>query len=169
MLKLRSWIYNIIIYMNAAVLLLMFILLVIQVFYRKWLNDPLTWSEEIAILTMVWITFVGAYQCTAEDSHLKMSFLEDLLPNSVSSFLNVITKIIIIVFLILIVVNGMPLLEMSVSRFLPITKLSMLVPYLIIWISILLMLIELVMQIITIIKDMIVKNGTHTSSGGKNK
>src|SRR5699024_11798997 len=72
MLKLRSWIYNIIIYMNAAVLLLMFILLVIQVFYRKWLNDPLTWSEEIAILTMVWITFVGAYQCTAEDSHLKM-------------------------------------------------------------------------------------------------
>src|SRR5699024_12496570 len=71
--KLRSWIYNIIIYMNAAVLLLMFILLVIQVFYRKWLNDPLTWSEDIAILTMVWITFVGAYQCTAEDSQDRKS------------------------------------------------------------------------------------------------
>ncbi len=172
MLKLRSWIYNVIIYMNAAVLLLMFILLIVQVFFRRWLNDPLTWSEEIALLTMVWITFVGAYQCTAEDSHLKMSFLKNALPKRLSLFLNIITKIIIIIFLILAMVYGIPLLEMSISRYLPITKLSMLVPYLIIWGSIVLMLIEVALQVITELKDAIVKSNTDnesTSQGGKNE
>ena len=172
MLKLRSWIYNVIIYMNAAVLLLMFILLIVQVFFRRWLNDPLTWSEEIALLTMVWITFVGAYQCTAEDSHLKMSFLKNALPKRLSLFLNIMTKIIIIIFLILAMIYGIPLLEMSISRYLPITKLSMLVPYLIIWGSIVLMLIEVALQVITELKDAIVKSNTDnesTSQGGKNE
>ncbi|WP_166626730.1 TRAP transporter small permease [Jeotgalicoccus sp. S0W5] len=158
--------------MNAAVLLLMFILLIVQVFFRRWLNDPLTWSEEIALLTMVWITFVGAYQCTAEDSHLKMSFLKNALPKRLSLFLNIITKIIIIIFLILAMVYGIPLLEMSISRYLPITKLSMLVPYLIIWGSIVLMLIEVALQVITELKDAIVKSNTDnesTSQGGKNE
>lgn len=153
MKKLRGWIYNTVIYVNAVVLLIMFLLLIVQVFYRRWLNDPLTWSEELALLTMVWITFVGAYQCTAEDSHLKMSFLEDLLPDKLSIILKIFTKIIIIIFLIIAAIYGIPLLEMSASRTLPITKLSMLVPYLIIWGSVLLMFIEMFMQMIIEVKE----------------
>lgn len=148
MKKLRSWIYNFIMYANASVLFFMFVILIVQVFYRRFLNDPLSWSEEIALLTMIWITFVGAYQCTAEDSHLKMSFLENVLPNKVSKVLNVITKIIIISFLIIAAVSGLPLLEDSISRTLPITGLTMLVPYIIIWGSIVLMMIDTLIQII---------------------
>lgn len=170
MKKIRGWIYNTIIYLNAGVLFLMFLLLIVQVFYRRWLNDPLTWSEEIALITMVWVTFVGAYQCTAEDSHLKMSFLEDILPKTLSVILGAFTKIIIIVFLFLAAYYGMPLLEMSVSRYLPITKLSMLVPYLIIWGSMILMIIEMIIQIIIEVKDLSSKKDPEhsvTSKGGK--
>ncbi|MEY8560159.1 TRAP transporter small permease subunit [Jeotgalicoccus halotolerans] len=170
MKKIRGWIYNTIIYLNAGVLFLMFLLLIVQVFYRRWLNDPLTWSEEIALITMVWVTFVGAYQCTAEDSHLKMSFLEDILPKTMSVILSVFTKIIIIIFLFLAAYYGMPLIEMSVSRYLPITKLSMLVPYLIIWGSMVLMIIEMIIQIIIEFKDLSFKKDSEhsvTSKGGK--
>lgn len=154
MKKLRGWIYNTIIYLNAGMLFLMFVLLIVQVFYRKWLNDPLSWSEEIALLTMVWITFVGAYQCTAEDSHLKMSFLEDVLPKKLSVILKIFTKIIVVAFLIITAYLAIPLLESSVSRTLPISQITMLVPYLIIWGSIVLMVIEVILQIFIEVKKL---------------
>ena len=167
MKKLRGWIYNTIIYLNAGVLFLMFILLIVQVFYRRWLNDPLTWSEEVALLTMVWITFVGAYQCTAEDSHLKMSFLEELLPKKLSGVLKIFTKIIILIFLVLAAYYGIPLLEMSVSRTLPITKFSMLVPYLIIWGSIILMFIEMMIQLLIEVKELFYRKDSEPSAASK--
>lgn len=169
MKKLRGWIYNTIIYLNAGMLFLMFVLLIVQVFYRKWLNDPLSWSEEIALLTMVWITFVGAYQCTAEDSHLKMSFLEDVLPKKLSVILKIFTKIIVVAFLIITAYLGIPLLESSVSRTLPISQITMLVPYLIIWGSIVLMIIEMILQIFIEVKKLFFTNnsdGKQAAKGG---
>ncbi|WP_462420600.1 TRAP transporter small permease [Salinicoccus sp. Marseille-QA3877] len=153
MKKVRAWIYNFILYSNAVVLFFMFLILLVQVIYRKFLNDPLSWSEEIALLSMIWVTFVGAYQCTAEDSHLKMSFLENALPKTASIIFKVITKLIIIAFLIIAAVAGIPLLESSVSKTLPITGLTMLLPYAIIWGSIALMLLETIIQIIVEIMD----------------
>lgn len=169
MKKLRGWIYNTIIYLNASVLFLMFVLLIVQVIYRRWLNDPLSWSEEIALLTMVWITFVGAYQCTAEDSHLKMSFLENVLPHKLSVILKIFTKIIVVAFLVTTAYLGIPLLESSISRTLPISQITMLVPYLIIWGSIVLMIIEIILQIFIEIKKIFFtknSNGKQTAKGG---
>lgn len=171
MKKLREWIYTLILYLNASVLFLMFAILLVQVFYRRWLNDPLSWSEEIALLTMVWVTFVGAYQCTAEDGHLKMSFLENILSKKLSIISKIITKIIIIIFVGITAYAGIPLLESSVSRTLPISGITMLVPYLIIWFSIVLMLLETLIQIISELKKLLSRNdaGRSEVTKGGNK
>jgi|SRR5690625_817120 len=171
MKKMRSWIYNLILYLNAAVLFLMFVILLVQVFYRKFLNDPISWSEEIALITMIWITFVGAYQCTAEDSHLKMSFLEEKLPKYLSIGFNIFTKLVIITFLVIAAYAGIPLLEASISRSLPISGISMLVPYLIIWGSIVLMIFETLLQIFQQVKKMfnpVELNENPPTKGGSN-
>src|SRR5699024_658959 len=86
-------------YLNSTILFSMFFIILLQVIFRKVFHSPLTWPEEIALLTMVWVTFIGAYQCTFEESHLKLSFLESKFTLRKKSILLIVSKTIVIVFL----------------------------------------------------------------------
>lgn len=47
----------------------------ISVFYRYVLNYPLSWSEEITRLMIVWLSFVGAYMAMRENKHIGFDLL----------------------------------------------------------------------------------------------
>lgn len=135
-------------YLNSTILFSMFFIILLQVIFRKVFHSPLTWPEEIALLTMVWVTFIGAYQCTFEESHLKLSFLESKFTLRKKSILLIVSKTIVIVFLGIANYWALPFIQKAGQTELPITGLPMYVPYGIIWISLILMLLETVFQII---------------------
>ncbi|ETX10213.1 C4-dicarboxylate ABC transporter [Marinomonas ushuaiensis DSM 15871] len=61
-------------------LALMVTLLSAGVFFRYVLNDPIVWSESIAKLLIVWMTFLGASIAFSEKSHIRVDSLVDYFP-----------------------------------------------------------------------------------------
>lgn len=158
MKKSHQLFYNIVKYVNSFILFSMFFIILLQVFYRKVLGNPLTWPEEIALLMMIWVTFIGAYQSTYEEGHLKMSFIEDKLTERGKSILLIVSKLIVIFFLALSNYWALPFIQSAGKVKLPITNLPMAVPYGIIWAALILMFIEVVIQIILEVKKIVQYN-----------
>lgn len=51
-----------------------------QVIFRYILNSPLTWSEEFARYSFVWISYLGCAYCVGVDGHTSITALRDKLP-----------------------------------------------------------------------------------------
>lgn len=147
MTTVRRLIFSLIRYINIFALFSMFSILILQVIARKLLNNPLLWPEEVALIIMIWITFLGAYQCTVEDSHLKMTFLEDKVPTKLKSVMNIMAKTLVIWFLLVTNIWAYPFIQSAGSTLMPITGLPMWIPYGMIWLGCLLMLLDFLVQI----------------------
>jgi TRAP-type C4-dicarboxylate transport system permease small subunit len=70
-------------YTLAGLLCLMTMLIVTQVFYRYALNDPLTWSEELARLCMIWLGFLGSAVALSRRTHIRIEGLDVFLPTRI--------------------------------------------------------------------------------------
>ena len=65
----------------SVLLLLMLVGLVsAQVFMRYIMDAPLTWSEEAARITFIWLTFIGAGLAFQRRENLRILLLPDALP-----------------------------------------------------------------------------------------
>jgi TRAP-type C4-dicarboxylate transport system permease small subunit len=58
-------------------------LTIAQVFFRFALDSPLIWSEELARLLLVWITFIGAAVVAWDGTHLNVDVVFARLPERV--------------------------------------------------------------------------------------
>ena len=56
-------------------------LTIAQVFFRFALDSPLIWSEELARLLLVWVTFVGAAVVAWDGTHLNVDVVFSRLPD----------------------------------------------------------------------------------------
>lgn len=157
MILIRNYIHKSIRFINSMILLVMFLILLLQVFTRKLLESSLSWPEEVALITMIWLTFVGAYQVTIENKHLKMDFLEEKIPYSLKPYLRILSKAIVVVFLGVATFWGINFTQSAGSIKMPVSKLPMALPYCIILISLFLMLIEYLLQIVIESRNMISK------------
>ncbi|MEI8190866.1 MAG: TRAP transporter small permease [candidate division NC10 bacterium] len=63
----------------------MTVLVFSSVVLRYVLNNPVTWSEELASLLFAWLTFVGAYVGFRTHSHIRIDTLTMYLPAGVRS------------------------------------------------------------------------------------
>ncbi len=52
----------------------------IGVFFRTLLDDPLAWTNELAVLGLVWLTFLGASALFKERGHIAVDAVSPLLP-----------------------------------------------------------------------------------------
>lgn len=60
----------------------LFIIFVLQVFFRYVLNDPLSWTQEVAGILYVWIVCIGAATIVKERDHVSFDlFYEAVRPN----------------------------------------------------------------------------------------
>lgn len=50
------------------------------VFGRYVLNDTPTWVEQLSLILVVWITFLGGAACVWRKSHLGVDFIRDAMP-----------------------------------------------------------------------------------------
>jgi len=80
--------------------LLMFISVLLQIFYRYVLQSPLTWTEEAARYSFIWIVLLGAAFAVRKKEHVAMEILFDRFPKSVQRYVMVIINGIILLSLI---------------------------------------------------------------------
>ena len=63
----------------TALFLVMVVLMLAQVFWRYFLELPLSWSEEIARFLFIIITYLGAAVATYEKSHIEINITDVVL------------------------------------------------------------------------------------------
>ena len=76
----KNYVYRITDAFSLVLLAVLFIFSFLQVVSRFVFNDPIVWSEEMARLTLVWITFVAAAVVELETGHVRFELLDDMLP-----------------------------------------------------------------------------------------
>jgi TRAP-type C4-dicarboxylate transport system permease small subunit len=67
------------IYLPISAFLCLFFLFVIQVFFRYFLNRPLTWPQELTSMFFVWTTLCGASYVLRKGDHVVFNLLYDRL------------------------------------------------------------------------------------------
>lgn len=89
--------------LSTAALITCALAIVIQVFYRYFLNISLEWPFELSIYAYIWTLYLGAAWGIREGHHVKFDILYDKLPPKVQKMVNIIfntitTTVFIIIF-----------------------------------------------------------------------
>lgn len=89
--------------LSTAALIICVSTIIIQVFYRYFLNISLEWPFEVSIYAYIWTLYLGAAWGIREGHHVKFNLLFDVLPTRIQKMINIIfnsitTTVFIIIF-----------------------------------------------------------------------
>lgn len=74
-------------------------ILFVGVIMRYVFNAPLFWSEEIAVLGLIWMTFLGGAILLRQDKNVCISLLSDICPTPVGRFMKILSGTLVILIL----------------------------------------------------------------------
>ena len=77
----------------------MFITVILGVFFRYVLNNPLAWTSEVATYLLIWSALTGTYYVQQENAHVRMTFIVDRLSGRPCRIVNIIGNIAVLMFL----------------------------------------------------------------------
>ncbi|POQ99190.1 C4-dicarboxylate ABC transporter permease [Alkalispirochaeta sphaeroplastigenens] len=92
------------IYVPIGAFLVMFGTFLLQVFFRYVLRSPLTWTQEVIVLSFVWVVIFGASYTMREKGHVKFTMVYDMAPPRVAALLRFIGNALIALALALLIV-----------------------------------------------------------------
>jgi TRAP-type C4-dicarboxylate transport system permease small subunit len=96
LLRALSWIIGFLLFMQVVVILG-------QVLLRNVLGLPLVWSEELARYLTIFLTFLGGAIATANDEHVVVDVIVNLLPRRLQILVGVFADLAVAAFLILLI------------------------------------------------------------------
>ncbi len=86
-----------------AVMILFFIVIfcvvLAQIYYRYIIASPLVWSEELSRCIFIWVSLLGWVLATRSGTHIRITFFQERLPLPVQRALDFIFKLCEIAFL----------------------------------------------------------------------
>lgn len=100
-----------------AVLILaaMTAIVTLQVIFRYLLGQPLAWSEELARLLQVWLTYIAVGTVLGERGHIEVDFFVGLLPVRVRVLIAVFTDVLIALFSVVLINAGVALVTVQMA------------------------------------------------------
>jgi len=93
------------------------LLAVIQVFLRYIFNYAIIWSEEFSRLLFVWIIMLGAALGLSYGKHMVIEFVPQRLPRAIADWTALGLQLLALVFLGVVMIKGIPLLELTRSDY----------------------------------------------------
>jgi TRAP-type C4-dicarboxylate transport system permease small subunit len=102
----KKWIDRIVDSFMAFLIIGMTIVVSVSVFYRYVLNHPLSWSEEVTRLMIVWVSFIGAYMAMRENRHIGFDILVNRFSPKLRRIIALIGQILILIFLGVVIWEG---------------------------------------------------------------
>ena len=83
-------------YLAGALLIAVFGVIIFQVFTRYVLDMPLSWSEEVARLLVVWLTFVGAGFVASRNAHIAVDIVAVYLPRRIATASQIFAMLVVV-------------------------------------------------------------------------
>lgn len=115
--KINAMIVNV----SAIFLGVMVLLVLVQVFYRYVLNDPLPESQELSIYAMVYVIMLGCTIAVKNKTHIAVELVQNLLPEKFAFFVRQITYFFMFSFFGILLVQGWKLTVRSMPQLSPST------------------------------------------------
>jgi len=81
------------------------------VFCRYLLQMPLSWTEEVVLICMVWMVFLGACVATKHNEHIVIDFVVSLVPRPVARAMEILAVLVVSVVLGVLTWQGILLLQ----------------------------------------------------------
>jgi TRAP-type C4-dicarboxylate transport system permease small subunit len=133
------------------VIILMFAVLIGTVFYqvlgRYLFNAPPSWSEELARFLQVWIALLASALCIHQSMHLGVDYLLHAVPPRGRAALEVLVHVMVSGFLLLLLVQGVKILDVASVQTSPAMGINMWYAYLAVPVGAALMLLESVLKL----------------------
>jgi TRAP-type C4-dicarboxylate transport system permease small subunit len=103
----------------------MTVIVFLQVVYRYVLTQPLHWSEELARYLFVWLSILGAILGLQKRGHFGLDFFYRMLPNRGRRFLQFLINLLMGCVILVILVQGVKLVQATVLQESPAMGISM--------------------------------------------
>lgn len=102
--------------LSAAFLAVMTVLVLVQVFFRYVLNDPLGATQELAIYCMAWVIMLGATIAVRHRTHIGVNFFVDRLPGALQTTARWTGYLLVIGFFVILCKEGWTLTERAMLQ-----------------------------------------------------
>ncbi|SFH41836.1 TRAP-type C4-dicarboxylate transport system, small permease component [Palleronia marisminoris] len=86
---------------------------------RYVLNDTPTWVEQLALVLVVWITFLGGATGVWTKSHLSVDFMREMMPSAIAAPLRWVALVGVLLFSIALAIYGTELTMNTWARTIP--------------------------------------------------
>ena len=113
----------------AAIMAVMCSTVFIGVVYRYVLVSPLAWTEEIARLSLVWMTFLGSYIAMQRDNHMYITILYDSLPDKWKGRFDLAGNSVLIIFYVVLIKYGKEYTSAFMKSYSPYLEIPLSVSY----------------------------------------
>ena len=90
----------------AFIFLFIFIMCLLQIFFRNIVYVPVPWTEEFARVGLIYLTFFGAAVGLRNKAHPSVDFIVSKLPFRISKFLDIIAELFVMAVSIVFVIYG---------------------------------------------------------------
>jgi TRAP-type C4-dicarboxylate transport system permease small subunit len=101
--KLSDYVFEIEKWIVMTLIIAMFVSLTAGVFFRYYLNSPLFWSDEFAIFTLIWLTFLGGSMSVKRQQTAAVTILVDKLNDTLRKIVASFGFLIIFIFCLFVV------------------------------------------------------------------
>ncbi|TEW54872.1 TRAP transporter small permease [Psychromonas sp. RZ22] len=145
----RNLLDRLILFITSFALMLLVVTVTWQVFSRYVLNDPSSWTDELARYTMVWLGLLGASYLFGIKGHLAITLLDGYLKGKAHTALHLLINVISGAFVSLAMLKGgLALMGRTTQQLSPALQLPMSSVYAILPISAVIILIYLALNTI---------------------
>lgn len=152
-------------YVGLMFLMGMVVIITWQVFARQGLGQAPSWSEEVSLILMVWIGFIGIAIGFRERVHIALEFLVSRFPEGVQKALEKLTCVLVLFFGLFLVVQGWEFTTQTMASTLPSTGLPRATLYAILPVSGFMICIYAVMQLLGLRTERHLDEGEEDEAG----
>lgn len=124
----------------ALLLMLMMVVTSLHVFFRYMLNSPLIWSEEFALLLLIWFGFFSISNELYHDNHMAIIMFYEKFPVKIRRFIDVVRHFIVGAFCLIMTIYLYKITASVGGNKLPVSGLPKIIMYIPVIISSILML-----------------------------
>ena len=99
-------------FLGVILLYTIFILIVVQIFFRYIIGKPIFWSDELSSYLFIWMVMIGMSYVQSMNAHVKMDIISSKLGKKYTRIIGVVLNILILLFLVTSFVPSLTLVEM---------------------------------------------------------
>ena len=85
-------------YLTSVMIILLTTVISCQIFFRYVLNTGVFWLQELSVIMMMWIVFLGASGAVWDNHHIGLNFIVESFPENITIWLRVLSDLIIAIF-----------------------------------------------------------------------